>query len=423
MAKKWTFIAIVSYLLFGAFIYYYLFIFSSGSLPDLYKGTSADPETFLNANEQVLSGEYSRIRNLLFFLGAPFEWLVYFLILILGISRAFEKWSAQAVKYSFFQSAVYLFYLSLLTFVLAFPMQYISYHFSRKYQISSQTFSHWMKDEIIDFWISYAIMAFLIYGLYWLMKKFQKRWWLAAWAVFVPFTIFMMYIQPVFIDPLYNDFYPLKNKELETKILDLANEANIPANHVYEVNMSESTNALNAYVTGIGDHARIVLWDTTLNKLNDEEILFVMAHEMAHYVEKHIYFGIGSYLISAFIGFWLVAKLMNKFIGKYGETLKMNKVSQLRTLPLFLMLISMLAFASSPLSNMISRYEEMRADAYAIEMTADKKAAVQAFQKLAKEGLSEVHPPILVKVFRYGHPAMAERIHRMETYPITKKQE
>ena len=76
-----------------------------------------------------------------------------------------------------------------------------------------------------------------------------------------------MFIQPVLIDPFYNDFYPLKNKQLEAKILSVADQANIPAEHVYEVNKSEETNALNAYVTGIGSNSRIVLWDTTLNRL------------------------------------------------------------------------------------------------------------------------------------------------------------
>ncbi len=73
--------------------------------------------------------------------------------------------------------------------------------------------------------------------------------------------------------------------------------ANIPAEHVYEVDMSTKTNSLNAYVNGIGSNSRIVLWDTTLERLSDEEILFIMAHEMGHYVEKHIYIGIAGYIL------------------------------------------------------------------------------------------------------------------------------
>ena len=117
----------------------------------------------------------------------------------------------------------------------------------------------------------------------------------------------------------------IKNKELETKILSLATQANIPAEHVYEVNMAEKTNALNAYVTGIGSNSRIVLWDTTLNRLTDNEILFIMAHEMGHYVEKHIYFGIAGYLLLILIGLWLTAKIMRRLISRYGQVLKLIK--------------------------------------------------------------------------------------------------
>lgn len=108
---------------------------------------------------------------------------------------------------------------------------------------------------------------------------------------------------------IFIDFSPLQDKALETKILSLAQQAEIPSEHVYEVNMSEKTNALNAYVTGIGGNSRIVLWDTTLNRLTDEEILFIMAHEMGHYVKKDIYIGIAGYLLMTLIGLWLIAKL------------------------------------------------------------------------------------------------------------------
>lgn len=222
-----------------------------------------------------------------------------------------------------------------------------------------------------------------------------------------------MFIQPVVIAPLYNDFYPLKNKELETKILSLAEQANIPAEHVFEVNMAEKTNALNAYVTGVGSNSRIVLWDTTLNRLSDKEILFIMAHEMGHYVEKHIYFGLVGYIFMTLIGLWLTSRIMTWIIARHGRVLKLKKISDISSLPLFLLITSMLLFASSPISNYVSRYQESRADQYAIELMGDKEAAVTAFQKLTKSGLSEVNPPLLVKWFRYTHPPMLERIYKV----------
>ena len=416
LTRKWVWYAIIIYLIYIASMYGYLFFLADTSIPDALQGTAADPKTFLNARELVLSEEYSTIRNFIFFINTPLEWLIYFFILILGISRSFEKWSLTISRWKFIQTGIYLFWLSVLTYVAVFPIQYVSYTLSRTYHISTQTFGAWMKDEVIDFWVNFGLMVLIVTVLYWVMQKSPKKWWLYAWLLSVPFSLLLMFVQPVLIDPLYNDFYPLKNKELESKILELANRVDIPAEHVYEVNKSEETNSLNAYVTGIGSNSRIVLWDTTLNRLEDDEILFIMAHEMAHYVEKHIYIGIGGYLALTFVGLWLIARLMNWIVKRWGSILKISSVNSISSLPLFLLLTAILLFASSPISNYISRYQETRADRYAIEMTENKEAAISAFQELTRAGLSQVNPPLLVKWLRYSHPAMLERISTIEQH-------
>ncbi|OAK67758.1 M48 family metallopeptidase [Lederbergia galactosidilytica] len=420
MIRKWALRAIVLYLIFGIAMYAYLFFFANTSIPEALRGTAVDPATFLNGRELMLSEDYSRIRNLLFFLATPYEWLFYFLILILGVSATFEKWANNTSKFFVIRSAIYLFWLSITSFIVMFPLSFLSFTISKSYQISTQTFPGWMKDKLIDFWVSYGTMFIIITVLYFLIRKFPKRWWLAAWCLMIPFSIFMMFIQPVVIDPLYNDFYPLKDKELEAKILDLADMANIPAEHVYEVDMSTKTNSLNAYVNGIGSNSRIVLWDTTLERLSDEEILFIMAHEMGHYVEKHIYIGIAGYILLSFVELWLTAKLMERWLAKRGKDWKVKKMSNLSSLPAFLLITSILLFAASPLTNMVSRYQESRADTYAIEMTEDKEAGIESFQSLTKAGLSQVKPPYLVKIFRYGHPTMLERIKKIDEYELNK---
>ncbi|MGJ7910278.1 M48 family metallopeptidase [Neobacillus sp. LXY-1] len=418
MARKMGFFAVLAYIIYGLFFYWYLFHFADPKLPFEYEGTKADPATFLNGRELMLSEEYSKIRNLLFFLSTPFEWLLYFLILLFGFSKAFKRWADQSVKYKLLRTPIYLFWLSLFAYLATFPLNYMSYTFSKSYHISTQSFPSWMKDELIDFWLNYGTWLIIVPVLYWLMKKSNKRWWLYGWLLSIPFTLFMTFIEPVVINPLYNDFYPLKNKELETKILALAHQAHIPAEHVFEVNMAKETNSMNAYVNGIGSNARIVLWDTTLNKLNDDQILFIMAHEICHYVEKHIYWGIGIYLVLSLFGLYITYRLMNWVSSRWGKELKMADVKDIRSLPLFFMVISMLMFASSPFTNFISRYEENRADRYAIELTKNPEAAITSFQELTRSGLSQVNPPLLVKIFRYTHPSMLDRISKLEEYEI-----
>ncbi|WP_251554381.1 M48 family metallopeptidase [Neobacillus muris] len=423
MVRKLGVYAVLAFVLYGLFFYWYLFHFADPKLPFEFQGTKADPATFLNGRELMLSEEYSEIRNLLFFLAEPFEWLVYFLILIFGLSNVFKRWAEDSTKYKLLHTPIYLFWLSLAAYIATLPLSYISYSLSKTYHISTQTFPSWMKDELIDFWINYGTWLVIVPVLYWLMKKSTKRWWFYGWLLSVPFTLFMMFLQPVIIDPLYNDFYPLKNKELEAKILQLADKADIPAQHVFEVDMAEKTNALNAYVTGIGSNARIVLWDTTLNRLTDEQILLIMAHEMCHYVEKHIYWGIGGYLLLSLLGLYLTYRIMNWVQNRLGKEWKTVKVGDIRSLPLFFMIVSILLFAASPLVNLASRYQETRADRYAIEMTKNPEAAITSFQELAKSGLTQVHPPLLVKIFRYTHPTMLERISMLEQYEIEHRQD
>lgn len=419
--RKWLTRSILLYFVYGLAVYWYLFIFSGSGVPAPYEGTSADPSTFMSGRELILSQEYSTIRNFLYFVTIPFEWFLLFVFLITGLSRKMQDWSSASSKIFGLQSAIYFFWLSLFVSILSFPVDWIGYRISKTYQITTQSFSAWMKDQLIDFWVNYLLMTVIIMVLYTLIKRFEKRWWLYAWLLSIPFSMFLMFIQPVVIDPLYNDFYPLKNKVLEEKILDIAKKAEIPAEHVYEVNMSEKTNALNAYVTGIGSNSRIVLWDTTLNRLNEDEIIFIMAHEMGHYVMKHIYVGIAGYLLLSLVGLYFIHLLMRFFIQRYGELLKIKSMKELAAFPLFLLLLGTLTFASSPLSNAVSRYQEKSADMYAIELTNNHEAAISSFQELSRAGLSEVNPPALVKIFRYSHPTMLERILYLEEHGNSTK--
>lgn len=412
--RKWVALATVAYILYGLFIYSYLFLFGDESVPDSVKGTSADPHTFMTSHELVISENFSNIRNLLFFMTIPLDWYVFFLLLISGFSRKLADWSLTAARFTFLSKLVYVFVLSLLTMLISLPIKWIGYQLSLHYGVSAQSTASWLKDQILDFWIQYPLLALCAIVFFWLIQKRRKRWWLYAWCLTVPFTLFLFFIQPVVIDPLYNNFYPLKDQALENKILTLADKAHIPADHVYEVNMSEKTNTMNAYVTGIGKNKRIVLWDTTLQKLKDREILFIMAHEMGHYVMKHVYIGLAGYLVLSLAGFFAIDRLYFYFYRKGAVLFHLRELRDIAALPLLLMIVSVLSFTASPFTNAVSRHQERAADEYAINLTKDGEAGVTSFQKLAKSGLSQVNPPLLVKVFRYGHPTMMERIMEME---------
>ncbi len=406
--KKWLGIFVGLFIIYAAVVYGYIFVWSDTSIPSALAGSAVDPQTFMSAEQIAQSDHFSKIKNFMFFVVTPLEWLFYFGVLAFGVSKALEIWSKK--KRRGLKVISYVLALSLITFVFFLPIKFYSYRLAVSYGLSSQSLISWAKDNLISFSIDYLITAVTVVLLFWLIRRFGGKWWLYGWFISVPFTIFMMFLQPVVIDPLYNDFYPLKDKELEQKILNIAHQANIPADHVFEVNMSAKTNTLNAYVTGIGSNSRIVLWDTTLEQLTDEEILFVMAHEMGHYVKKDVYQSMGMYLAASFIGLWLINIFLSRYLKRRGNVLQVQSMQDFSVLPVILLMISILSFVFSPIDNTYSRMQESRADQYAIEMTNDPKAGVSSFQKLSSYGLTQVNPPFLVKLFRYTHPTMLERL-------------
>jgi STE24 endopeptidase len=410
----------LGFAIYGALMWYYLFHGADSALPVDLKGSAADPAMFMTDRELELSTDFSRIKDFLYFISVPLEWMIYLFVLGFGLSKWFRKASGGLTKFSIVHTAVYVLLLSFASWVLTFPLRYYSFTISKSYNISVQSFHSWMRDGLVDFWISWALTTLMVGVMYWLIKKYEKRWWLFAWLLSIPFTVFLYFIQPVVIDPLYNKFYPLQDEALKEKILNIADKADIPAENVYEVNMSEKTNALNAYVNGIGSNLRIVLWDTTLNKLSDNQVLFVMAHEIGHYVMNHLYWNLISSIVLSFLGLWLGNIIYRKWIEKYGKTWGVKGVGDLAALPALLLIFSLLSFAVSPVENAVSRKAERDADQYAIQMTKNPEAAVGAFQQLATVSLSEVNPPKIVKWFLYGHPTMLERIHFLDSYNTGK---
>lgn len=414
MKIKWGLQAILLFSVYAFALYVYLFHYESSGVPAALQGTVADPSTFMTEREVLLSENYSKIRNFIFLLTKPLEWFIFFFVLLMGLSRVFERWSSRPSKWAIIQVPIYVFLLSLFMFLVMLPIRYFSYIVSVSYGISIQSVQQWFVGAALDFCVDFIPTLLMVSILYFFIRKARQRWWIYVWLVTIPFTLFFAYIQPVIIEPIFNDFSAIENKELEQKILALADEADIPAERVYEVKMADQTNAMNAYVSGIGKNTQIVLWDTTLANLSEEEILFVMAHEMGHYAHKDIYKDLTIDFVISFFIFWLIAKLMKNIIYKNGSVLNIKRIEGIHSLPLYLLLSSILFFAVSPLYTAISRHQEIKADNYAIELVEDEGAGISTFQALAKSNLNEANPPLIVKWFRYSHPPLVDRINNLE---------
>ena len=192
------------------------------------------------------------------------------------------------------------------------------------YGLSNQTLGKWFGDQLKGLLIGIVVGFLFLWIPYLLLKKSPRRWWLYTGLLAIPFLILVILVQPVWIDPLFNKFGPMNNKELEAKILALAERAGIEGSRVYEVAKSEDTKALNAYVTGFGATKRIVLWDTTIAKLDEDELLFVMGHEMGHYVLGHVWKSILFFSLLIIVTLYAIHRTAGWLIDKFHRPLRIH---------------------------------------------------------------------------------------------------
>jgi STE24 endopeptidase len=406
---------ILLFVCYGIAVAAYVWYTSPHNVPENLIGSAADPATFFTAGQLRDSENLNAMRNWIFFMSGPWEWLIYIILLLTGLARS---WSNSLERFNlpiYVRFPVYVLQVSAVSFVLYLPLRVMSYNLSKAYGITTQSALGWLRDKLIAFGISYLTLLAVSAVAFWLISR-GGRWWLKLWLISIPFTLFMMVVQPVVIDPIYNKFETLSDPLLEQQILELAAKAHIPAERVYEVNMSEKTNAMNAYVNGLGVSLRIVLWDTTLQRLDKQEVMLIMAHEMAHYVKHHLEWSAFGAIVSTFIMLAIGSVCYRVIVRRWGAGWGIRSLSDMTALPLILLLVSILTFVSLPITNAVSRQAESAADNYAMELIGSAEGSVTMHQKMAVAVLSDVNPPLLVKWFRDSHPTDRERIINAEKF-------
>lgn len=405
---SWWIIALV-FAAYALMMAAYVFYTYPNNVPNAYKGTAVDPAVFYTHAQLLDSEKLNAARNWIFFLSGPWEWLIYFVLLATGAAR---KWKAALERTRLpliVRFPLFVLLVNAFAFVCYLPLRVASYALSRSYGITTQPAGGWIRDKLVDFGVGYVTALLVTAVVFWMLSR-RGRWWFKLWLISIPFTLFSMYVQPVVIDPLYNHFGRLTNPALESKILAMANEAGIKADRVYEVEMSGKTNAMNAYVTGIGPSLRIVLWDTTLNKMTEPEILLIMAHEIGHYAMHHLEWSAVGAVGSSLAMLWIGSLLYEWLVRKRGERWGIRSRSDYAALPLLLLLLSVLSFVSLPISNAVSRQAEAAADRYGMKLVGNADAAIPMYRQLAVASLSDVNPPLLVRWFRDTHPSDMERM-------------
>lgn len=349
---------------------------------------------------------HSRIRDVLYFVGTAWSAGMMLLLLFTPASRRMREIAERVTKKPFLVAMITIGFFILALAILDFPLAYYSgFHVPRQFDLSDQSFLSWMDEMLKGLAVNLAILMPLG-ALALLAMRRVKRWWLALWLGSIPVILTAIILQPIVLDPIFNKFEPLKDEVLRQKLLDLASRAGIEGGRVYEVNKSKQTKTMNAYVNGIGPTARIVMWDTLLAKLNHDEVLAVMGHEMGHYVLKHIWKGLAFSLAISLFVFFAGQKIIDRGLPRFGFT----SAGDPAALPWVLLVFGTIGFLLTPVGAAYSRYGEHQADKFSLELTHLNEPMATAFRKMAEDSKRDPSPHPLIEYWRYTHPPIAKRI-------------
>ena len=299
--------------------------------------------------------------------------------------------------------------VSALMLLWRIPVQLTSYLIERDYGFATLGPGLWAWDRALGYLIGLVRIPAVWLGFL-LLERAPRRWWLILWAFSIPWTLVMTVLAPVAFDPAYNRFQALQNPRLEKRLLELAHQAGIPDAKVLVADYSKRTRKVNAYVTGIGPTARMVLWDTTLAAMSEDEIVAIMGHEIGHYVLSHVWWSFVGGVGASFVILWLLSRLYPWATGRFGRRAGIRSPHDLAALPLALLLVWLMIFLQTPLESAFSRYQERQADRYGLELTRMPEATARAFIAFVDRNYSDPDPPPFIVFWFYSHPPLRERV-------------
>jgi len=362
---------------------------------------------------------YSRAGYTLYFVSYILGGLFLFLILRLGIAARLRDTAENASEKRWVQGLVFVPLLVVLVDVLDLPVEIYWHRLSLHYEQSVQGWSSWFWDWTKGECLTVAFGIVLVLILFAVMRFSPRRWWLYFWFPAVLILLGLMVITPLVIDPLFHKFEPLNEQhpELVTSIAKLTNHAGvpIPPERMFLMVASQKTNTINAYVTGLGASKRVVIWDTTIQKTSNDEALFIIGHELGHYVLGHVWKGFLLGAAGLLLALYLLFRGLHWTLDQWGRDWKILGAEDWASLAVLLLLLQVLLFVSSPAVNWISRMEEHAADVYGLEVIHglipnSEEVAAHAFQVIGELDLSDPNPPPFITFWLYSHPPLSDRL-------------
>lgn len=299
--------------------------------------------------------------------------------------------------------------ISLLLVVVDLPLSAWSRQRSLDVGLSTQDWPDWFSDIAKSAAIGAVFAAAGGALAIALVRRFPRHWWAPAAAVVTAFGVITIWLFPVVIDPVFNDFKKLPPGQTHSDVLDLAREAGVKVGQVYEIDASRRTSAVNAYVNGLGHSKRVVLYDNLLNDFNRAEVRSVVAHELGHQKHDDLLRGLAWLALVAPAGTYAAQRLAEAFGRRVGLGDPARRAGP-AALPAIALAITLVSFGVGSASNLLSREVEASADSFSLRLTHDSRAFIAFERQLAIRNIVDPDPPPVWQFLFGTHPTTVQRI-------------
>lgn len=337
------------------------------------------------------------------------------LFLFGGLLGVYDQWVLSKTGSLLWGGLLFSFILMYAGMLLDIPFSlFRNFKIENRYGFNTMTKRLWLTDLLKSIAISSVLGSIVILSALAIIQYSPVWWWLWVWAFFFAFSLFVMYLSPFILEPLFFKFEPVKAEGLEEKVRALMERAGLKVSHVFQVDASRRSRHSNAYFTGIGRVKRIVLFDTLIEQMTHEEVLAVLAHEVGHWKKRHVLKRIVLTETMAFCGLFLAFYLL-KWDGLPGM-IGLTNASFFARVVIFGFLSSLALFPFTPIFSSLSRRDEREADKFASDLTGYPEAMASALMKLSRENLANLHPHPLYAKFHYSHPPVVERIRMLRSW-------
>ena len=363
---------------------------------ELLKRTSA--YTLANSRTGLIELLFSSLLLVMFLFGGLLEW--------------YDSRVGTLTNSFIGQGVLFVLGLTLVQTVLDIPFSfYRTFVLEERFQFNTSTPKLWFTDLVKSLLIGAVLLSLVTAGALALVQASPDSWWLWVCGFQALITLLLMYLSPVLIEPLFFKFRPLQNEELAERVKQVMAQAGLQVDRVQQVDASRRSKHSNAYFTGVGRVKRIVLFDTLLEQMADEEIIGVLAHEAGHWKLGHIWKRLLVMGLVSLVVCWLAWYLLGQ--GSVPGWFGLGPLSFVGQVVLLGFLASLAGFLLTPLSSGLSRRHEWQADRFAYGLTGEAQPLSRALAKLSCENLSNLHPHPYYAWFYYSHPPVTARIARL----------